>query len=160
MQTGGLKREISLQIINHLLIYILDTGDREINMTDTIAELEAAIRALPDNEQESTRAVDLFNKLAELIVIDHPKRVLQEFCPRVLRISERLSYKRGQEMGDNDKAIEYYLKSLEIFKDISETIGEARALNGIGTVYQNTGEYRLAQEHHQRCRLMYPDRSP
>jgi tetratricopeptide (TPR) repeat protein len=54
-------------------------------------------------------------------------------------------------LGENDKALEYYQQALPLHKAVRDTDGEATTLSRIGLVYSNLGENDKALEHYQQA---------
>ena len=52
--------------------------------------------------------------------------------------------------GEFPKALEYYLRGLEIQEEISDKTGMAKNLNNIGIIYANRGDYPKAVEYYQQ----------
>lgn len=53
--------------------------------------------------------------------------------------------------GDYPRALEYYLKSLEIRESIHDRRGIAVSYNNIGIIYKNQGDYLWAFEYYLKC---------
>ena len=52
--------------------------------------------------------------------------------------------------GDNAMALEYYVRSLIIYEEISDKKGMSKTLNNIGVLYSNQGDYPKALDYYER----------
>ena len=53
-------------------------------------------------------------------------------------------------LGQYEKAIDYYQRSLDLSKKINDRQGEANSLGNLGVVYQSLGQYKKAIDYHQK----------
>ncbi|MFX1478657.1 MAG: tetratricopeptide repeat protein [Promethearchaeota archaeon] len=58
-------------------------------------------------------------------------------------------------IGELDKSLKYYIKSLELFKKIKSIFNVAILLNNMGNLYGERGEYELAVEHLEESINLY-----
>ena len=56
--------------------------------------------------------------------------------------------------GDFTNAMEYYLRSLALSKELSDKKGMSKILNNIGVIYSNQGDYPKALEYYQRSLII------
>ncbi len=71
------------------------------------------------------------------------------YADRALQLAKKLNYQKGKAdayrlkglsesyLGHSEKAIEHYLLALDMYKSISNTLGEVRVLLNISSLYQN-----------------------
>jgi adenylate cyclase len=90
--------------------------------------------------------------------IDNAEQMLKE-AQKALEMAESAGFKKGIAMANkwigfyyNDRAeynetLEYWNKSLAIFKEIKDPDGESNILNNIGTIYYNTSNNTKALEY-------------
>ena len=53
-------------------------------------------------------------------------------------------------LGQHNKAIEFYTKSLHIFRELGDRAGEGNALGNLGIVFTRIGQYNKAIEVHTK----------
>jgi len=85
------------------------------------------------------------------VMYDHAKR---------LGLRKQMAYAvRGQGVSfkvrdENAKALEYFLRSLNMSQDINDLAGVAGSLNNIGLLYYELGDLPLALDYHERSLLL------
>jgi CHAT domain-containing protein/Tfp pilus assembly protein PilF len=61
----------------------------------------------------------------------------------------------NRDVGDKQKALEYYDQALALNRAVANKAGEASTLNDMGAVYQDLGEQRKALEYYERALSLY-----
>jgi Flp pilus assembly protein TadD len=62
-------------------------------------------------------------------------------------------------LGDLNNALLYYDRQLEIYRNLNDEEGESKALNNIGVIYQNQGNYDKALEYYNKSLRLTSDPS-
>ncbi len=126
--------------------------------------------ALKNAKHDTTRC----NILSELIDSESDDRVWPKYNDQLLRLAKSGSYKSAkdsarklfylkhlagalnnigylaQNQGDISKALEFYLKSLEIEEEIKNKKGIAYSLNNIGSIYKDQGDITRGLEYYHK----------
>ncbi|MBW8060808.1 MAG: tetratricopeptide repeat protein, partial [Solirubrobacterales bacterium] len=122
-----------------------------------------------DNAKHDTIRVQLYLELSEATYLASPEKST-EYDKKALALAEKniprskgavlLAFKKAKAdalnnigyiynlQGNPDKALEYYLQSLEIRKEINDKRGIAESLNNIGAIYKNQGNPDKALEYY------------
>ncbi len=150
-----------LLLIIFLFPFFLSAQDR------TIDSLKLALK---NATHDTTRC----NILNELIDSENDDRVWPKYNDQLRRLAKSGSYKSSkdtirkqfylkhlagalnnigylaQNQGDIPKALSFYLKSLEIEKEIKNPKGIAYSLNNIGSIYKDQGDIAKGLEYYHR----------
>ena len=119
------------------------------------------------NKKDTVRANTLNELSKEFLSKDFEKSL--KYANEALFISKNFKFKEGEanalqnigsyykKKSNNDKAIEYYTKSLNIRIEINDTLGIPRSYNAIGDIYLNRDEYKKAYESYNKAREKYAE---
>lgn len=104
-----------------------------------------------------TARVNVLNQLSKELQYINPKQALG-YAKDAVSLAEKISFKKGatrgyintgkahRKLGNFNKAIESYLKALQINKEIKDRKGMANAFNGLGIAYGLLGDYDKSLE--------------
>ncbi len=126
-------------------------GQQEL--ADSLAQI------LPDSKGISK--VDLFSRLSDVYQYINTKKSI-EYAYLGINLADSLGYKKGLaacygSLGfaninlDNDKAIKFTEKALDIRRKIHDNSGIATSLNVLGVIYYYSGDYILSVEYHSQA---------
>ncbi len=108
-----------------------------------------------------TVKVSLLNEISACLWYADPNESV-EYAEQAMLIAQQNNYQYGllkaynnigvinDSRGNYGKALEYYIKSLEISRDLGDTKSTSKALNNIGVLYESLGEYKQALDYHQQ----------
>lgn len=130
----SLKKCISSATHDTLKINAYNAWDNIIYVSDPKLDLEL-----------NQKIVDLANQNLEKESLSNPeKRVFKKSLSLALNSIGIIFYNKG----DNDKALNYYSRSLKIREEIGDKKGIAATLNNFGIIYQDQGDYAKAIEYY------------
>src|SRR6476659_2050624 len=138
------------KILQLFLILIVFFGDKICKAQDqkVIDSLVSILKA----EKEDTSQVANFPSVANGLKNNDPEKSI-EFGKQALQLSTKLNYKKGIgkadvqtgialiNLGKYDESLNYLSQGLEISKSADDRQTSASALNNIGLVYSNIGNY-------------------
>ncbi|MFP4047328.1 MAG: tetratricopeptide repeat protein [Bacteroidales bacterium] len=111
---------------------------------------------------EGKERVILLNDIADSYSSNHPERGM-DYGQSAKNLSERIDFPEGKgrslniigkihyNLGDFEKAIQYFLQSLEILKKQEDKDGIANVYNNIGMSYRDISNYDKAMEYHEKA---------
>ncbi len=105
---------------------------------------------------EDTSKVNTLNSLSRLYADIAKYEPAMLYAQQALEQSGKLFYKKGEaasnnnvgvvywQQGNNDKALDFFTKALNIYIEIRNKKGIANSYNNVGLVYWNLGNYEMA----------------
>lgn len=125
------------------------------------AMLDSLLKVAKDSGEDSVY-IDALNKAAYQIRNSNPEQGYL-YANQALQLAQKTHYKKGEAesfrqiglsfkvRGDYDKAMNYYLKSLEKFKALNDKLGMGEAINNIGNIYKRNNKLKTALDYFIRA---------
>jgi signal transduction histidine kinase len=144
-----------------LFIFLINFLDRAFSIQPADS-LEIELK----NATSDSARIRIYNELIFAYRLQDPQKSIElgkEVYP-LLNISGKTSdwamYHKGIGIayylkGEFVHAIDHYLKSLDLFESIGDSVQTARSLNNIGIIFEEIRNYEKAKEYYTRCLDIY-----
>src|SRR5690606_13412870 len=135
----------------------------EFNPLNAITRAEAALQLAEHskNYKEQSRSLIILGQANRTLLSDFEKAL--EYCFKALKIAEEKNLQSEEaislfsianiysEVGNNYKALEYYMQSLIIQQELHDNIGVINTHNALGRVYLQLETPKKALSYHKKA---------
>lgn len=137
-----------------VLLLVIPKAFAQDNKVDSLQQLLFATKI-------DTAKVRLLNEISACLWYSEPDASV-EYAEQALHIAQKNNYQNGMlkaynnigvindGQGNYSKALQCFMKTLELSRDLGDAKATSKALNNIGVLYESLGEYKQALKYHEQ----------